>query len=787
MNFKELSEKSFIILDGAMGTVIQKLGLNIDSIPEELNITQPKTITAIHKQYVDAGSDIIYANTFGANSLKLNNSKYSVEEIIQSGLENARKACNADTLVALDIGPTGQLLEPTGYFSFESAYEIFKEQITAGKNADLIVIETMTDLSEMRAALLAAKENSELPVLCTMSFEKNMRTFTGCSISSMALTLEGLGADAIGINCSLGADEMLPLIKELSKWTTLPIIMKPNAGLPDPITGEYDITPEKFAEQIAEFVPYGLKLVGGCCGTTPEFIKAITNKVKQMSYTPQSTDIPCAVCTSTNTVIIDRPTMIGERLNPTGKKALKEALINYNMDYILRQAVEQVDAGAEILDINVGLPSVNEKELMLSVIKELQGIVDAPLQIDSSDPEVIEAALRKYNGKAIVNSVNGEEKSLLSILPVVKKYGAAVVALTLDENGIPKTCEQRLVIAERIINKAKEYGIKENHIFVDCLTLTVSAEQDAVFETLNALHTIKQKYDCKTILGVSNISFGLPHREYLNSTFLTAAMTMGLDLPIMNPNDRLMAAAVRSFRVLNGTDKNSIEYIDAYGNTDAEPKNTVDISQEIDITTAIIGGFKSECAKITKTMLETQEPMKIVDEYLIPALDKVGLDFEKGKLFLPQLIMAATTAETAFEVIKEYIAKTSENNISKGKIILATVKGDIHDIGKNIVKVLLKNYSYTVLDLGKDVPPEKIVSTAVENDIKLVGLSALMTTTLHSMEETVALLKKTKPDCKVMIGGAVTTEEFAQKIGADYYSENAKCSVDIAKQVFNNL
>ncbi|MGN0517233.1 MAG: homocysteine S-methyltransferase family protein [Acutalibacteraceae bacterium] len=786
MNFKELMlQKNFIILDGGMGTAIQKSGLQTDGVPEELNITNPDAIIAIHRSFIDAGSDIIYTNTFGANACKIKNSTYSVEQLVTAGVKNARTACQGtNALVALDVGSTGQLLEPTGYFSFDEAYDVFKEQIIAGKDADLIVIETMTDLTEIRAAVLAAKENSDLPIICTMSFEKNMRTFTGCSVSAAALTLQGLGVDALGINCSLGADEMYPLIEELSKYTYLPIVVKPNAGLPDPKTGAYSITAEKFAEQIADLIPLGIRITGGCCGTTPDFIRAISNKLASKSPNTDKHDIPCAVCSSTKTVIINRPTIIGERLNPTGKKILKEALVNHNIDYILRQATEQVDAGAEILDLNVGIPGVDEKSLMLDVLKELQCVVDAPIQIDSSSPDVIEATLRRYSGKAIVNSVNGKEESLNSILPLVKKYGAAVVALTLDENGIPKTCAERLKIAEKIISRATALGIPEQDIFVDCLTLTVSAEQDAVFETLNALHTIKQKYKCKTVLGVSNISFGLPSREKLNSTFLTAAMTLGLDLPIMNPNDNAMASAVRAFRVLNGSDAGSIEYINSYANISNTVINKPTNTSSIDLTSAIIGGYKTEAAQLTQQMLETTDSMQIVDMYLIPALDKVGADFESGKTFLPQLIMSATTAQAAFDVIKKHLSATSSGSISKGKIILATVKGDIHDIGKNIVKVLLENYGYTVIDLGKDVDSMKIVRTAIELDIKLVGLSALMTTTLKSMEEAIRLLRENNVDCKVMVGGAVVTEDYAKSIGADYYSENAKCSVDIAREVF---
>jgi 5-methyltetrahydrofolate--homocysteine methyltransferase len=784
MRFNELLKKNYIFLDGAMGTMLQAKGLQLGGIPELINISNPEWISDIHKSYINAGSDIIYTNTFGANRYKLKESGYSVDEIIPKAIEIAKDACKGtNTLVALDIGPIGQLLEPTGSLSFEEAYDIFKEQIIAGKDADLIVFETMTDLYEIKAAVLAAKENSKLPVICTMTFEQNSRTFTGCSVSAMALTLSGLGVDAIGLNCSLGPKELFPIVKELSEWTNLPIVVKPNAGLPDPVTNTYDITPDEFAEYMAEFAGLGVKIFGGCCGTTSEYIKALTEKLSATESAVSSfKGIPTAVCSSSKTVIINRPRVIGERINPTGKKMFKQALINHDISYILNQAVEQVNAGADILDVNVGLPEIDEKSMMVEVIKALQSISDTPLQIDSSDINALEAGLRVYNGKAIVNSVNAEDESLDSVLPLVKKYGACVIGLTLDKNGIPKTADERFRLAAKIMNKAIEYGIPKTDIFIDCLTLTASAEQSAVMETLKAVRMVKERLGLKTVLGVSNISFGLPVRELINHNFLTMALSYGLDLPIINPNITSMMGAVRSYNLLANIDKNAAEFIRAYG-TDTTPAAPAEVDREIDIFYAMEHGLKAEGAKITEKLLNTHEPMSIVNEILIPALDKVGADFEKGIIFLPQLILSAEVAQSAFEVIKKHLVKNNISSQSKGKIILATVKGDIHDIGKNIVKVLLENYGYTVIDLGKDVDCQAVVDTAVEHNVKLVGLSALMTTTLKSMEETIKLLRDNRVNCKVMVGGAVLTPDYAIKIGADFYSKDAKGSVDIARKV----
>ena len=794
MDFKTLlNTKEFIILDGAMGTLIQKSGVSYDHSPETLNITEPGMIASFHREYIKAGSDIVYTNTFGANSYKLEGSGYTVEQIVKAGVENAKKAVKGtDALVALDIGPIGMLLEPAGSLSFERAYEYFKEQMIAGCEADLIVIETMTDLYELKAAVLAAKEISDKPVITTMTFERSGRTFTGVSPASAALTLTGLGVSALGVNCSLGPDELEPVVAEMSRYTNLPLIVKANAGLPDPNSNEYNILPDKFASCVSDLLKYGVKIVGGCCGTNPEYIKQIKTKLSGKTYTPAAEKSDTSVCSASTAVEINGPRIIGERINPTGKKLFKQALVNNDIDYILTQALSQVSAGAQILDVNVGHPEIDEKAMMVRVIKAIQAVCDAPLQIDSTKPDVLEAGLRSYNGKPIVNSVNGEEKSLSSVLPLVKKYGASVIGLTLDEKGIPKTADGRFEIAKRIVERAEKLGIDKKDVYIDCLTLTVSAEQDACTQTLKALHRVKTELGCKTCLGVSNISFGLPNRELVNSTFLTMALEEGLDLPIINPNADAMTGAVRAYRVLSGIDKNSAEFIAQYNDLSNAPKSVQKTEKsESDIFSAVYSGLKNEGAEATKALLKENEPMKIVNEMLIPALDKVGEDFEKNKIFLPQLIQSANTAQVCFDVIKSHLSNTGSDSVSKGKIIMATVKGDIHDIGKNIVKVLLDNYGYTVVDLGKDVDPQLIVDTAVEQNITMVGLSALMTTTLKSMEETIKLIRNTKElqnsdgssKVTVFVGGAVLTKDYAMKIGADYYCRDAKESVDTAKLV----
>lgn len=780
MDFKELIKQGTVLLDGAMGTMLQNAGLEAGAAPELLNIDKPELIEDIHRKYVEAGSQIVYANTFGANRYKLKNN--SVKEIISAGISIAKKACGKKALVALDIGPIGQLLEPSGTMTFEEAYDIFKEQIIAGESADVIVFETMTDLYELKAAVLAAKENSRQPIVCTMTFEENRRTFTGCCVSSMALLLNGLGVDAVGINCSLGPSQLIPICKELLEWTDMPVVLKPNAGLPDPVTGKYDVSPEEFAEQMKYAASCSVKIFGGCCGTTPEYISALKKaldgtEVRRRKALPRS-----AVCTPSRTVVIDRPRIIGERINPTGKKLFKEALRNNDTGYILNQAIEQIRAGADILDVNVGLPEIDEKAMMIKAVKEIQSVTDAPLQIDSTIPEVLEAALRIYNGKPIVNSVNGEESSLETVLPLVKKYGAAVVGLTLDKNGIPPKAEQRFAIAEKILKRAMYYGIPKEDVFIDCLTLTASAEQEAVMETLRALGRVKKELGLKTVLGVSNISFGLPNRPLINQNFLTMALTYGLDLPIINPNVDAMTGAVRAYKLLANIDKNSFDFIAAYNSAAVQKTENKD-ENNISLEYAVENGLKDESAKATAELVKTADPMEIINGALIPALDKAGEQFEKGTIFLPQLILTAGAAQAAFGVIREKMISENSSPVSKGKIVLATVKGDIHDIGKNIVKVLLENYGYTVIDLGKDVPCEEVVRAALEHRVKLVGLSALMTTTLKSMEETIRLLRESGSECKVVVGGAVLTPEYAEKIGADFYAKDAKETCDIAKRI----
>ena len=772
--------------------MIQKSGAKYDHSPETLNITSPELIASFHRAYIDAGADVVYTNTFGANSYKLGGSGHSVEEIVSAAVGIAKNAAGGAALVALDIGPVGMLCEPAGTMTFEQAYGFFKEQIEAGCDADLIVFETMTDLLELKAAILAAKENSDKPIIATMTFERDGRTFTGVSPAAFALTASGLGVDALGVNCSLGPDELEPVVAELTRYTDLPLVVKANAGLPDPNSNEYNILPDRFAECVEALLPYGVKIAGGCCGTTPGYISKLREMLADKRYTPSPRTADTSVCSASRVVEINAPRIIGERINPTGKKIFKQALVDNNIDYILSQALVQLKGGAELLDVNVGHPEIDEKSMMVRVVKAIQSVCDAPLQIDSTKPEVLDAGLRCYSGKPIVNSVNGEEKSLSEVLPLVKKYGAAVVGLTLDENGIPKTADGRFEIAKRIVERAEALGIDRRDVYIDCLTLTVSAEQEACRQTLEALHRVKTELGCKTVLGVSNISFGLPNRGLVNSTFLTMALEQGLDLPILNPNIEVMSGAVRAFRVLSGYDKNANDFVAAYNDAPSAQPAAKPQNGETDLSTAVYSGLKNEGAAATEKLLETEDAMAIVNEKLIPALDRVGADFENKKIFLPQLIQSANTAQACFEVIKKHLAKSGGAGVSKGKIILATVKGDIHDIGKNIVKTLLDNYGYTVIDLGRDVDPQLVVDTAVEQNITMVGLSALMTTTLKSMEDTITLIRQTKalqnPDgtskVRVFVGGAVLTADYAMKIGADYYCRDAKESVDTAKLVF---
>ena len=794
MEFRELLKASGpVILDGGMGTMLQAKGLAMGEHPELAALEHPDWLLDIHRAYVEAGTQILCANTFGANREKLKRTGKTVEEVIPPSIAIAKEAAAGRALVALDLGPTGQLLEPTGALDFETAVDIFAQEVRSAVSAgaDLVMIETMTDLQECRAALLAVKENSDLPVLVSMTYEERGRTFLGHSPACAALTLEGMGADAIGINCSLGPREMPALVEELTRWTTLPVSVKPNAGLPDPGGAGYDITADQFAEAMARLTELGVKCYGGCCGTTPEYIAKLCKALEGRTIREIPRSVPAAVCSPVQAVPIDRVRVIGERINPTGKKRMKEALIRDDVDYMLGQALEQTQAGADILDVNVGLPEIDEAGMMVKVVKALQGVTDAPLQLDSTRPEVLERALRVYCGKAIVNSVNGDEETLDAILPLVKKYGASVVGLTLDKNGIPKTVQARLDIAQKILDRALSCGIRKEDVYIDCLTLTVSAEQEAASQTLTALRRVKEELGLKTVLGVSNISFGLPARPLVNQNFLTMAMTCGLDLPIINPNLDAMMAAVRSYHLLMNIDTEARDFIAAYGNatvstsiTSGEAAQAAAPEGVRTLDQIVAAGLKGEAPAATRALLETTEAMTVVDEILIPALDKVGADFEAGRVFLPQLIQAAGAAQAAFEVIREQLsARPGGEGEAKGTIVLATVKGDIHDIGKNIVKVLLENYGYPVVDLGRDVEPAAVVEAAKKHAAPLVGLSALMTTTLGSMEETIRLLRAEQIPCKVVVGGAVLTPDYARRIGADFYAKDAKESVDAARQV----
>lgn len=805
MTFQELlNKKEFVILDGGFGTQLAARLDSMPEVPETVNITHPDVVTAIHRSYIDAGSDMVYTCTFGASRYKLERSGYSVEEIVRAAVKNAKKAAEGtDALVALDIGPIGRMMEPNGDMTFDEAYDMFSEIVKAGEGTDLVVCETMTDLYELRAAVLAAKEQSSLPVICTMSFEKSGRTFTGTEASSMALTMSGLGVSALGINCSLGPAEFIPILDEITRWTDLPIIAKPNAGLPDPVTGEYTIGPEEFAEKASEFASHGAKLVGGCCGTSPDYIRALKAAYSAKSYCRQKHRDFSAVCSAEKTVEIDRPLIIGERINPTGKKALKEAIRNGDLGYILELALKESEEGAAILDVNAGVPQVDEKQVIVDIIKKLQGNVTLPLQIDSGDPSAIEAALRVYAGKAIINSVNGNESSLSSILPLAAKYGAAVVGLTLDENGIPKTVEDRVRIAEKIHNRALSYGIKKEDVYIDCLTLTVSAEPGAAMQSLDALQRVKQELGLKTVLGVSNISFGLPARSIVNAAFLQMALSRGLDLPIMDPGDPLMVRSMDTNALISGKDANAANYISKYtgfdassegGASSAKPSASESVtggktdhnnSESSDLTYLIQNGLEERACSTVGDMLEHEDPLVVISDRLIPVMDKTGEDFEKGRIFIPQLLTAAKTAQKAFDVVKDKIAESGQEGPSRGTIVIATVKGDVHDIGKNIAKVVLDNYGYEIIDLGKDVSPEDIVDKVTETGARLAGLSALMTTTLPNMEKTVKLLKEKAPDCLIMVGGAVVTEEYARMIGADFYVPDAQASAKAAGQVYN--
>ena len=782
----EILRDRFILLDGAMGTMLQKKGMKPGEIPELLNITRPDDILSIQREYVRSGSQIIYANTFGANSRKLRRAAVRPEAVIAAGVRLARMAAEeTGALVGLDVGPIGELLEPMGTLTFEEAYETFAAMMRAGAEAeaDMIAIETMTDLYEAKAALLAAKEQTGLPVFVTMSFDASGRTFTGCPVASMARTLEGLGADAIGINCSLGPVELLPLVRELRQNTRLPIIAKPNAGLPDPVDGHYSLSAPEFAAAMAELIRAGATIVGGCCGTGPEEIRLLRDVLKNAVLPSPSSSPVGMVCSSTLALPLDRVRVIGERINPTGKKRLQQALLEDDTGYLVDLAVRQADAGAEILDVNVGYPGVDEARMLPRAVKAIQAAVDLPLQLDSADPDALEAALRVYNGKAAVNSVSGKEESLSRVLPLVKKYGAAVIGLTLDENGIPDTAEKRLAIAKKILDRALALGIPREDVWIDCLTLTVSAQQEQARETLAAVAQVRQKLGLQTALGVSNISFGLPNRLLVTQTFLSCALNAGLTLPIVNPNQKEIMDAVAAFRVLNGEDAGSRGYIARFADAASQAAPTPRPA-DMPLEEAIFRGLKEDAARLAREALKTEAPLALVEQRLIPALDRVGADYEQGRAFLPQLLSAAQAAQAVFEEIKAALSQRGAEEVSKGTVLVATVQGDIHDIGKNIVKTVLQNYGYKVVDLGRDVAPETIVRAVRDQRIPLVGLSALMTTTLPAMEETVRQLKRMDEPPFVMVGGAVVTAAYAQSIGADAYARDAREAVSAARKCF---
>lgn len=761
--------------DGGTGTMLQAAGLKAGELPESLNITNKEMILAVHKAYADAGSEYISANTFGANCLKFEN----YDEIIKAGIELAK---SVGKKVLLDIGPTGKLLKPMGELAFDDAIDIFAKTVIAGKDgADAVLIETMSDTYEIKAAVLAAKENCDLPVIVTMIFDEKGRLLTGADIKTAVTMLEGLGVDVIGLNCGLGPKQMIEYVKELRKWTSLPIAVQPNAGLPVSVNGKtvFNVEPEEFAQDMKEIAKLGVSYLGGCCGTTPEHIRQMIALCMDIPANVPESKNYCLVSSYSETVDLgEKPKIIGERINPTGKKLFKEALRRNDIDYIIKEGIAQRDAGAHILDVNVGLPEIDECKMMEDAVYNLQAVLPTPLQIDTTNIAALERALRIYNGKPMLNSVNGKQKNMEEVFPIAKKYGSVVVCLCLDENGIPETAEGRIAVAEKIIKTAKEYGINKKDLIVDALTMTISTDKNNAKETLKAVKYIRETLGVNTVLGVSNISFGLPQRDVINTAFFTLALQSGLSAGIINPKSSSMMNAYYSYNALAGLDDNCTEYIESV----TEAQQAV---QETNVTlhTAIVKGMKDEAGACAKELLKDTAPLDVINNYIIPALDEVGAGFEQNKIFLPQLLMSADSAKAAFDVIKEYMILNNAEEKSGNKIVLATVHGDIHDIGKNIVKVLLSNYGFDVIDLGKDVPEETVLQAVTQNDVKLVGLSALMTTTVPAMEKTIELLHK-NTDAKVLVGGAVLTKSYAKMINADWYAKDAMESVRIAKAFF---
>lgn len=778
---ENLFGKKVVILDGAMGTMLQNSGLKIGEKPEMLNLTNPQIVYNIHKAYLESGADIIYTNTFGANRIKMKD--YPYQEAIEKGIEIARWAVNdfGYGKIALDMGSIGELLEPIGSLSFDEAYEIYKEIVLIAKDqVDLFVIETMSDLYELKAAVLAVKENCTLPVITTMSFDQSLRTFAGCPIEAMIATMEGLGVNALGVNCSLGPKQLDEIVNVLTKKCSLPIILKPNAGLPFIRNGvtEYDVSAEEFAEVMAGYVQRGVSIVGGCCGTTDKYIEKLAQKVKNMNVAERNVPAVSCLASGTRYLEIDSPKIIGERINPTGKKLMREAIANKDIGYFENQAVEQFQAGADILDINMGVPNIDEAQMMKIAVKAVQGVVDLPVQIDSSDALAVEMGARYANGKVIINSVNGDDEVLEKILPIAKKYGAMVLGLTIDKDGVPKTVEKRLQIAEKIVNYASKIGIKKENLIIDCLTLTVGAEQEQAIKTLQAIKLVKEKLGVKTVLGVSNISFGLPNRQIVNSHFMTMALSFGLDLAIINPNIAEMMQSFRVYNLISGNDNNGEKYIESFGK---QVESGVASNNADSLKDCIVKSLKSNAIQVVKSLLKSQNGLDIIDSEVIPALDYVGDMYEKGKLFLPQLISSAETAKSVCDIIK--LSLGNNENISQTKIVLATVEGDVHDIGKNIVKTVLQNYGYQIVDLGKDVRVENVVAEVKNSRPKVLGLSALMTTTVKNMERTIKAVRAVDNDIVIFVGGAVLNEVVAKEIGADYYSKDPRQMVKMLKNL----
>lgn len=804
INIKEYIQDHLLVFDGAMGSLLQIKGLKTGDLPEALNITHPAILQEIHREYVAAGADVATTNTFGANSLKLQGSPYNLEEIIQAAIGHARSA--QPKYVALDMGPLGQLMEPMGTLSFDEAYDLFKEQAILGEKygADLVLIETVADPYEAKAAILAVKENTSLPVFATLTYQEDGRTFSGTDPLSGVNILQSLGVDALGLNCSLGPVEIKDTVETILKYAKVPVMIQPNAGLPKMRNGEtyYDISPAAFAQAVADLVDQGVGIIGGCCGTTPDFIVELRKIADSKKPVPRKVQPMTAVSSPTKTHILDHNiTIIGERINPTGKKRMKEALRSGNMEFIVSEAIDQTESGADVLDVNVGIPEIDEVETLPRIIKKVQSVSDLPIQIDSASPKAIEAAARYVNGRPIINSVNGKASNMADIFPIVAKYGALVVGLTLDETGIPAKAEDRFKIAEKIVETAQTYGIPKEDILIDCLTLTASAQQADVLETIKAITLVKNKLGVKTVLGVSNVSFGLPYRPLLNATFTTAAMAAGLDAAIINPASFEMMSAIDAYRVIAAMDKDSTAYIAKYADMVTNPATApipvfagaptqnstmgtvpVALSGQLSLKDMIIQGRAEQAKAEVQRLLSVKPALEIIDEEFIPALNVVGARFEKKELFLPQLMQSAEAVKAGFEVIK---ANTESGSIeSKGKVIVATVKGDIHDIGKNIAKMLLENYGYEVIDLGKDVPIEEVVKTAESQNIRLIGLSALMTTTVESMKETIQALRQAGSTAQIMVGGAVLNSEYAEMVGADHYVKDAQESVKVAQEIF---